>query len=158
MSRVGQASVYVGILAEAGTCAKTQPCLRDGDGADCVGSVLVDAFAVDKCGDAWNFEGRHGVKEGTASLQPRGAADDGRLKHFMCAVELARGFTLLQIADYLCEHFFVALGGECVHLRYVRRGFVRVQCFEVGCGGRGGFCDGLGFEGGCSPFDAASVR
>ena len=54
--------------------------------------------------------------------------------------------TLLQIPDYLCEHFFVALGGRCVHLRYVRREFVRMPCFEAGFDGRGGFRDGLGFE------------
>ena len=65
--------------------------------------------------------------------------------------------TLLQIPDYLCEHFFVALGGRCVHLRYVRREFVRMPCFEAGFDGRGGFRDGLGFEGGCSPFDTAGV-
>ena len=58
LSRVGQVSAYVGLLAEAYNCAKTQLCFRDGDGADCVGSVFAerDAFAVDEC----RFEGQHG--------------------------------------------------------------------------------------------------
>ena len=43
-------------------------------------------------------------------------------------------------------------------MRYVRRGFVRVQCFEAGFGGKGRFRDGLGFESGCSPFDTTGVR
>ena len=84
---------------------ETQPCFCDGDGPDGVRPVLVerDAFAVDEFGDAWPFEGQHGIEEGKELLQPRGAAKDGHLEHFVCAAELTLGFALLQSADCLCE-------------------------------------------------------
>ena len=64
------------------------------------------------------------------------------MKNFICAAELTWGFTFLQIADHLRKHSLVALGRGCVHSRYVRRRFMRMQRFEAGFGGRGGFGDG----------------